>query len=654
MRLPLKSENLKAGTSILTCLLLLCVTTAVFAVGNEHIVVTFRDGTAAAEISAFTRDHKLKLIRHLAFKPGTYEFSPGIDVDPQLLQELQALPFVDKAYLPQRQYREPRSIDPYLSEQWYLNNYSQQGGCSGHDLNISAVTEQGAGVVIAVVDDGLEVSHPDLLDRTADMTAYHYDYQENDTDPTAGEHGTAVAGVAAATANNGIGVRGVAPAADLLGIRLLGTWVTDLQEANALGHQSGIVDISNNSWGVPDGSDYLDLPGELAQLAMRAGVEGGRGGLGINYVWSGGNGGADSNSNHDGYANSSYVIAVTATNDCGQETYYSEPGSNIMLNTPGSDLYSDIFTTDRTGVNGYNNGLGNGPGKPDDGDYTGTFRGTSASAPMVSGVIARMLEARPQLSWRDVRRILIETVWRNDPDHSGWRANAANYWFNPYYGFGRLDATAAVAAAKNWETGIVSRQTRYPVVLQSTVIPQSGGSPLQTSVEVGVNHALEDVSVSVSSDHSDWSDLTIVLVSPSGTRSVLSAGQSGTQLINLQESWQFSSLAFYGESSVGNWTLELTDAEAGPTGSLTAWELIVRGAVTASGGRGDIAPLGAPDGRVNIADALAVLRIALGLEYLTDPTAISRVDVAPDGNPDGVVNIADALMILRIALGLVA
>jgi len=655
MILRVQSEHMTTRAGILTriLLVLLCVIKTAFAAGNEHIVVSFTDGTSAEEISAFTRDYNLKLVRHLAFKPGTFEFRPRADMDSQVLRELQDLPMVEKAYLPQRVYREPRSVDPFLSEQWYLDNYGQLGGCNEHDLNISTVVETGAGVVIAVVDDGLELDHPDLLDRTAGMSAYHYDYLDNDTDPTAGEHGTAIAGIAAATADNGIGIQGVAPAADLLGIRVLGTLVTGLEEANALGHQSQIVDISNNSWGVPDDSIYLDRPGELARLAMQAGVDSGRGGLGVNYVWSAGNGGADSNTNYDGYANSPYVIAVTATNDCGQETYYSEPGTNIMLNTPGSGWYTDVFTTDRTGVDGYNDGLGGWLGEPDDGDYTGTFGGTSASTPMVSGIIARMLEAKPQLSWRDVRRILIETVWRNDPSHTGWQLNAANYWFNPYYGFGRVDAAAAVDAARGWETGIDSQQASYPVTMQATTIPQSTGSPLHSSVDVAANYVLEDVSLSITSDHSDWSDLTVVLVSPSGTRSVLNTGQQEALMINLEANWQFSSLEFYGEPSVGTWALEVSDEEIGETGSLTAWELVVRGIVVASG-QGDIAPLDAPDGRINIADALMALRIALGLQVVTDPTIITNADLAPEGNPDGVVSVADALMILRIALGLAA
>lgn len=568
----------------------------------------------------------------------------------QVLHDLRAAPIVEWAYRPTQHLRVPRTPDPFLGEQWYLSNIGQSGGCSGNDLNLAGVAEKGSGAVIAIVDDGLELGHPDLIDRTRNMAAYHYDYQANEVDTSDGEHGTAVAGIAAATADNGIGIAGVAPLADLLGVRLLGGWITDLDEANALGHQQQIVDISNNSWGVPEDSAYLDRPSELAVAAMDAGVASGRGGLGILYVWSAGNGGADGNSNLDGYANSPYAIAVAATNECGRATYYSEPGTNILVNAPSSDWNVDVFSTDRTGAAGYNDGLG-WYGEPDDPDYTGTFGGTSASTPMVSGVVARMLQANPRLSWRDIRRILATSAFRNDPNHVAWRPNAAGYWYNPYYGFGRVDAAAAVAVARGWQTGIATLQVSYPVAMDPVTIPEPGVDILRSSVNVPVHYLLEDVALTLSSDHRDWSDLTVALVSPSGTRSVLSTGRPDGLLINESYAWRFSSQEFYGESAYGTWVLEVHDEQVGRSGRLLGWELSLNGVVMASG-RGDIAPLGAVDGRVNVADALLALRIALHLELVTDPLVIANGDLAPEAGPDGVITIADALAILRIALGL--
>jgi len=635
--------------TVLVCLPMF--TFSVSANDNAHIVVHFKDAVSADEISRFTQRHHLLLVRHLAFNPGTFEFQPKSAASIDVLSAVQQATIVERAYRPRKRYREKRVPDPYFSQQWHLLNTGQSGGCSGDDLNLQSVSEQGQDVVIAIVDDGVELSHPDLLTRTLAQTAYHYDYLLNDASPVAGEHGTAVAGLAAATADNGIGVRGVAPLTDLISVRLLGGFISDLDEANALGHYPQVVDVSNNSWGMPEDSAYLEGPGELLSAALSSGVEIGRQGLGVNYVWAGGNGGPASNSNFDGYANSSYVIAVAASDDCGELTYYSEPGANILVNAPSSSVYSSVFTTDISGLSGYNDGLDIATDTSDN-NYTAVFGGTSATAPMVSGVVALMLNANPQLSWRDVRRILAETAYQNDPGHFLWQQNAASFWFNPYYGFGRVDALAAVNAAKGWIAGVPSAQTQRNVVMNPFLqIPEPGVSALQDSVQVSEELTVEDVTLLLTSDHSDWSDLSITLISPSGTRSVLSPGEQGGLLINTQGSWQYLSMAFYGESSMGNWTLELSDVDAGQTGRLQGWGIRLNG-ITIIVGRGDIAPLGAPDGKVTIADALVVLRIALGLQTLPDASLLSVVDLAPDGNPDGVITLADALIILRIALGL--
>ncbi|NMC18938.1 MAG: S8 family serine peptidase, partial [Thermogutta sp.] len=211
--------------------------------------------------------------------------------------------------------------DPLFVEQWHLLNTGQSGGTMGQDVRVTGVWDnyQGDGVVIGIVDDGIETTHPDLVaNYRADLS---YDYLAGDTDPQAETfdfHGTAVAGVAAASGNNGLGVTGAAFDAQLAALRLIGGYVTDLQTAQAIGHRTDAIQIYNNSWGPPDAGGGLPFsvlagPGPLSLAALHQGVTTGRGGLGSIYVWAAGNGllGND-NSNYDGWANSRYTVAVAA------------------------------------------------------------------------------------------------------------------------------------------------------------------------------------------------------------------------------------------------------------------------------------------------------------------------------------------------------
>ena len=143
-----------------------------------------------------------------------------------------AYPLVDKQMTPRW-----TPNDTYFSDQWHLENTGQDGGVSGEDVNITGAWNDvlGTGIVIGIVDDGLEWDHADLsanYESTLD-----YDYCNYDGDPTPSSwdaHGTAAAGVAAAIGNNGLGVSGAAPDASLAGLMLIACGNSDSDEANAL------------------------------------------------------------------------------------------------------------------------------------------------------------------------------------------------------------------------------------------------------------------------------------------------------------------------------------------------------------------------------------------------------------------------------------
>lgn len=465
-----------------------------------------------------------------------------------------------------------RPNDPLYGDQWHLLNTGQSNGLLGADANIETAWDfvTGRGVTIGIVDDGLEITHEDLIDNV--NTAIDFDWNGNDNDPspvTTGNftdnHGTAVAGVAAGAGNNGLGVTGAAYNAELVGLRLIAGPVGDLEIAQALTHQNQIIDIYNNSWGPADNGRISNI-GPQAQAALQDSVLTGRGGLGTIHVWAGGNGGdiTNDNVNYDPYANSRHTIAVGALTNSGLRSNYSDTGAPLIVTAYSNGGSLGITTTDLTGAPGYNNG-----------NYADDFGGTSSAAPLVSGVIALMLEANPNLTYRDVTDILVRTSERIDPNNADWTQNGAGLWVNHNYGFGGIDATAAVSAAYNHSSlgPEVARTTGRQIV--NAAIPDNGGGSVVRTINVPRASAvgsLEYVEVVFDARHTYIGDLEVVLTSPSGTQSVLAQArlQDNQTAYN---NWVFSSARHWGESSEGTWTISVTDRQAADTGTFDAFEL---------------------------------------------------------------------------------
>jgi len=499
--------------------------------------------------------------------------------------------------------------DPLFSQQWHLRNTGQSGGTAGEDIRVTTAWDRfrGSGVVIGIVDDGLQSTHPDLSGRY--VSSLSYDFNGNDTNPAPGagdDHGTAVAGIAAATGNNGIGVSGVAPAASLAGLRLVAAATTDAEEAEALNHRMQDIHIYNNSWGPDDTGDNLEAPGPFTLAALQNGVENGRGGLGSIYVWAAGNGlEAKDNVNYDGYANSRYTIAVTAVDDDGRQAYYAEPGAPILVAAPGGGRTADITTTDRTGSAGYASG-----------DYATDFGGTSAATPVVSGVVALMLEANPELSWRDVQHVLVESARKNHAVDAGWSLNGAGKWVNHRYGFGMVDATAAVSMAETWTPVGAEVSAASGTINVGRSIPDNSVTGITSSFTVGGDISVEWVEVVLSASHTYRGDLEVILVSPSGTQSVLAETRSdaGANYSN----WRFTSARHWGEEAAGAWSLRVADRSSGDTGSFNSWSLNVYGT-------GRVA--GPPPGArvVTLAGGLDATGVDFGSRSLTLPADPVRV-----------------------------
>lgn len=471
--------------------------------------------------------------------------------------------------------REPRlsarPADPFYPEQWHLENFGGSGLLNRHDIQVLPVWEQGItgrGVTIATVDNGVDIAHPDLAANYRQGFSLNLnDGSSDDARPRRVEdnHGTAVAGISNA-ARNAIGGVGVAYNASIAAIRLIAAPASSAEESQAMLFRNNEIDIYNNSWG-PGRQEEVRFagPGNLMRQGLATGTEQGRNGKGSLYIWSAGNSAEiGDNSNYDGYANSPYTITVGAVGADGNAASYSEPGANVWVSAPSrGNTGPGIFTTDRRD-GGYASGL-----------YGRNFGGTSAAAPIVSGVAALLLEARPELTWRDVRAILAMTSTRAEPDHGDWRLNGAGLSVNHQYGHGMVNAEAALNLARIWPL-------LPPMQTLSTSSNSINSTLLNNQTRTGSISVVDDlivetVQVRMNATYSNWGDLEVVLVSPSGTASVLAEPQSTSNAYPSGGTWVFSSVRHFGETASGIWRLQVTKRGGQGLGSLNSWSLEFHG-----------------------------------------------------------------------------
>lgn len=547
---------------------------------TKRVLVELQPGATAARLSTVAG-----VVKAQARGNGKYavvDFAGAADAALAGAERLRTVPGVNKAepLLARQLFRRFVPDDPLFAYsaanagyQWHLRNTGQNGGTAGMDVNVVSAWDsyKGAGIRIGIVDDGLEVAHPDLAANVDTLNDRDFNGLDDDPTPDAdGFHGTACAGVAAARGSNGIGISGVAPEATIVGMKLIAAPTTDADEADAFGFRSDIIAVKSNSWGPYDGAYGTGGPGPLSLAAMQDAVTNGRGGKGTVFLWAAGNGnGSGDDSNYDGWSNSPFAIAVSAINEKGRASWYSEPGSNILVCAPSNGGKQGITTTDRTGSNGYNEDGGTVE-YPDftDTDYTNTFGGTSSATPAVAGVVALMLQANPNLTYRDVQEILVRTARQNDEFDGGWVTNGAGFHFNERYGAGLVDAQAATNMAATW-TPVAPLQTR---TLAQTNLAQAipdadlDGTFRTFTVAAADNLRLEHVTVHVKATHPYAGNLEWRLTSPSGVTVRLARSRFNDTAANLD--WTFMTTHFWGERSEGEWKLTVADQMVDYAGTL--------------------------------------------------------------------------------------
>jgi len=438
-----------------------------------------------------------------------------------------------------------------FSKQWHLKNTGQTGGLVGIDINVEKVWDDytGAGITVAVVDDGIDYTHEDLNDNY--LLYSDYDYADNDTNAMAETddfHGTAVAGLIAAE-NNGVGGVGVAYDSQITGFRLNFNEIYTTDLINIL-VRSKNFDVVNNSWGF---ISFFDDPGSYLKTVLQNTVDQGRDGLGTSIVYSAGNEKEYSlDVNYKFAQNSRFTIAVGAINQDGEASYYSTPGAAVLVSAPSSAEYTGVYTTDRSGAEGYSNT-----------DYTNEFGGTSASAPIVSGIIALLYEANPLLGYRDIQQILAYSARQVDKTNPEWDINGAGNWngggmhFSHEVGFGLVDAHAAIRMAETWtfqstfanEESVTSTHTSGQISAN-----QTNSFVLSVNQHLDIQHV--SISINLTGQAYFLRDMVVSLTSPDGTKSILSPSAYTPQTELL---WDFTSVQHWGEDSYGDWTLTFDD-----------------------------------------------------------------------------------------------
>jgi subtilisin-like proprotein convertase family protein len=554
---------------------------------TKQVLVRLAPGMAAGPLAAASGATAGGEVTYL---PGHYLFTSAQTAGALNLAEwLRTQPGVISAdpQLARQMFKRFTPNDPLFTNQWHLLNTGQNGGTPGADINVTNVwnTFRGTGVTIGIVDDGLQGTHPDLTNNVNFALGYDYNFGDNDPSPnvTSDFHGTAVAGVAAGQGDNGLGISGVAFGASLVGIRLIAAPTTDGQEAAAMLHSNAVVFVSNNSWGPPDNAQNLTAPGPLMSAALAAGTSFGRGGRGTIFLWSGGNGGEiGDNANYDGYANSIYTIAVGALNDLGRRASYSEPGANVVISAPaGNDATrpQGTSTTDLVGDNGYNGSATTDPLEYTDRDYTSRFNGTSSATPVAAGVVALLLQANPNLGWRDVQEVLMRSATVNRPTDPDWFTNAAGFHFNHDFGAGLINAGAAVTLGTNWiNLGPQLSYTDQRTNLSFAIPDNDTNGVLVPFTVTGGNLRLEHVTLTVNISHSARGQIAIDLISPQGTVSRLAERHSDFN--NDIRDWTYMTVRNWGELSDGTWNVRVSDRTPNIGGILNSLSLRLYGTFT--------------------------------------------------------------------------
>ncbi|MBA3516135.1 MAG: S8 family serine peptidase [Rhizobiales bacterium] len=459
--------------------------------------------------------------------------------------------------------------DPLYTRQWYLSALT--GDASAGTTLIERIWEEfnGAGVNVGVYDSGIEHSHPDLsgnynpaLHVVVNGTTLGGGVTGDESLPG---HGTSVAGIIGAERNDR-GTVGIAWGSSLTGVNIFDP-DSPASTENRVGfsealHQMANFDVINCRLCEDNLDQFTDTEYEFAATT-------GRDGLGTVIVQPSGN----DNEDVTGRSPSRFTVTVGAVLEDGSVFSNSSSGASLLVSAPGGDW--TILTTDMVGANGFGGG-----------DYA-QFGGTSAAAPMVSGAVALMLQANPDLGWRDVNDILATTASHTGSalgapadagEENAWFINAAENWngggmhFSADYGYGSVNVFAAVRMAEAYGViGIAPQTSANEVQASATGAPNLAIGDLAAvsyDIDLADGILIDQVDLTLTLTHESVADLDVWLVSPDGTEVQIGDNSIAGTKPGARGSWTFGIEALRGENSDGTWTIRIEDNLAGGSGVL--------------------------------------------------------------------------------------
>ena len=299
----------------------------------------------------------------------------------------------------------PAFDDPSYGGQWYLEELAMEP--------LYAITEGDPSIVIAVIDSGIDVAGTDLAAGIVGAVDVFGDDEDPSPDKPSDVHGTAVTGIAGARADNGFGIVGMCPSCSLVAIKLLGESSSAMSTVVAA-YEYAIeknAAVINNSWGY---DKPIEAPSSIAAAIEDAQTRS-RNGKGALVVWAAGN---DDRALEDKELTGlPGVLCVSATDSYGNPTNYTNYGASVDVSAPSATVSI-------------------GPGDT----IITNFGGTSAAAPVVSGLAGWALSVDPSLTADELGELLIATSVPNplvEYDANG---------HNDVYGYGTISPASLVAA----------------------------------------------------------------------------------------------------------------------------------------------------------------------------------------------------------------
>lgn len=403
--------------------------------------------------------------------------------------------------------------DKYMKEQWNFHNTGNvtaadekmivDGKDHAHIAEawtllrilgaVSINSELGKERKLAIIDDGFDIRHEDIKDGVVASKNFGDDRIETDNlfsnrSAAKNYHGTLVTGIAAARGNNGVGLAGACPACSLILARITGnpedvgsTYETYYDLIFRWVMEQG-AEVVNCSWGFIFDQDGYNTMREYYDELFEYAATQANGGKGTLFIFASGNEGSDFTFNP--FATNTNVIAVGATNSNGKRYSFSSYGPQLGLMAPtaggdyensfsGKNFVDRIWTTD----NYIDPGCGSAPssdchekaGWNPEGNYAGgddwvgkysyRFSHTSSAAPLVAGVAAIVLEANPDLTALELKEILTSTADQVSKSDAGYDVNG----HSNYYGYGRVNALRAVAAAWIKGGGVITADIKNAI-----------------------------------------------------------------------------------------------------------------------------------------------------------------------------------------------